>query len=239
MLQGFTIRKSAAECSISTTTAFFWRHKVFDALQKMADTVKLDGIEETDETFFAVSYKGNHKKSSFVIPRAIHHRGHMTKLRGLSKEKVCVPCAVNRTGLSIARISNLARIKTAGLESVLSDRIESGSHIITDKASAYQKYASAHGLELILLKAGKSSVKTIYNLAHINNYHSELKRFMCNFKGVSSKYLNNYLVWHNFVNYSKESYTDKKKILLAFVLSTPLTVLNKNISVRLAIPLFA
>ena len=39
---------------------------------------------------------------------------------------------------------------------------------------------------------------------HINSYHSQLKRFMRGFNGVSTKYLNNYLVWNNLVNYAKE-----------------------------------
>ena len=164
MLRGLSIRQSATECGISNDTAFTWRHKVLDALQQMAESVKLDGLVEADETFFPVSYKGNHTKGTFRMPRKPHKRGHMTKLRGLSKEKVCVPCAVNRSGLSIAKISNLARIKTAGLEEVLSDRIEPDSHIITDKASAYQKYAAAHSLDLVQLKGGKSSIKSIYNL---------------------------------------------------------------------------
>ena len=59
------------------------------------------------------------------------------------------------------------------------------------------------------LKSGKSK-QGIYNIQHINSYHSELKRFLYAFKGVSTKYLNNYLIWHNFVNYAKE--TDEGEI---------------------------
>ena len=66
-----------------------------DALQNMADDVTLDGIIEADETFFAISYKGNHSKSkTFAMPRKAHKRGHSTHIRGLSQEKVCVPCAL-------------------------------------------------------------------------------------------------------------------------------------------------
>lgn len=70
----------------------------------------MKGIIEADETFFDISYKGDHKKSStFVMPRPAHHRGKSVKKRGLSNEKVCVPCAVNRDGLSLAKVANLAR----------------------------------------------------------------------------------------------------------------------------------
>ena len=70
MLDGLTIRKSAEKCEITVSTAFIWRHKVLDALQEMQSSVKLDGIVETDETFFPLSFKGNHEKSiNFVMPR--------------------------------------------------------------------------------------------------------------------------------------------------------------------------
>jgi hypothetical protein len=36
----------------------------------MSNEVVLEGIVEADETFFAISYKGNHKKSkTFKMPR--------------------------------------------------------------------------------------------------------------------------------------------------------------------------
>ena len=63
MMNGLSICKTAAACGIHRNTAFIWRHKILDALQNMADEVKLDGIIEADETFFAISYKGNHSKS--------------------------------------------------------------------------------------------------------------------------------------------------------------------------------
>ena len=90
-----------------------------DALQNMADDVTLDGIIEADETFFAISYKGNHSKSkTFAMPRKAHKRGHSTHIRGLSQEKVCVPCAVNRNGLSISKITNTGRVSTIDLHHI-------------------------------------------------------------------------------------------------------------------------
>ena len=71
MMNGLSIRKTAVACGIHRNTAFLWRHKILDALQNMADDVTLDGIIEADETFFAISYKGNHSKSkTFAMPRS-------------------------------------------------------------------------------------------------------------------------------------------------------------------------
>lgn len=35
----------------------------------------------------------------------------------------------------------------------------------------------------------------MYNLQRANNLHGQLKQFVANFKNVSTKHLNNYVVW--------------------------------------------
>ena len=138
MMNGLSIRKTAVACGIHRNTAFLWRHKILDALQNMADDVTLDGIIEADETFFAISYKGNHSKSkTFAMPRKAHKRGHSTHIRGLSQEKVCVPCAVNRNGLSISKITNTGRVSTRDLHHIYDGRIKTNSTLVTDKMNSY------------------------------------------------------------------------------------------------------
>ncbi len=238
MMYGLSLRKTAIKCGIHRNTAFAWRHKILDALQNMADSVVLNGIIEADETFFSVSYKGDHKKSSFTLPRPAHKRGRSTKLRGLSHEKVCVPCAVNRNGLSIAKASNLGRVATKDLHAIYDNKIASGSILVTDLMNSYRRFANKNDLELIQLK-GSTSKKGIYNIQHINSYHSKLKKFMGTFNGVSTKYLNNYLIWHNFVNYAPESDIDKRTIILKYALTQPKTIHTRDISKRPVLPFSA
>lgn len=57
MLERKTIREAARECGICTATAFVWRHKYLDALQTMMEEVKMDGVVEADEAFFACPSK--------------------------------------------------------------------------------------------------------------------------------------------------------------------------------------
>ena len=236
MLNGLSVRKTAEICGIHRNTAFVWRHKILDALQNMAEDVVLDGIVEADETFFALSYKGNHKTSkTFTMPRESRKRGKSSHKRGLSHEKVCVPCAVNRNGLSIAKATNVGRVSSKDLHGLYDGRIESDSILVTDKMNSYVRFANAQDLYLVQLKTGKT-IKGIYNIQHINNYHSQLKRFMRAFNGVATKYLNNYLVWHNFVNYAKETFAEKRNILLSFALTTPQKETYKDLSHRPSIP---
>lgn len=237
MMNGFSIRKTAQYCKISKNTAFLWRHKVLDALQQMAEDVTLEGMVEADETFFNVSYKGNHKNSkNFVMPREPHKRGGAIRKRGLSYDKVCVPCAVNRNGLSIAKVANTARATKAGISAVLAGRIKEGSALITDKERSYFTFSERENLDWHKLESEWETRKGIFNLQHINNYHSTLKHFIEGFKGVSTKYLNNYLIWHNFVNYAPEEFQEKRRILLSFVLTANHSERNVDIPDRPNLP---
>ena len=55
----------------------------------------------------------------------------------------------------------------------------------------------------LLILSGKAK-KGIYHIQHINSYHSNLKKFIRKFNDVSTKYLNNYLIWNNILNYSRK-----------------------------------
>ena len=155
-----------------------------------------------------------------------------------SQEKVCVPCAVNRNGLSISKITNTGRVSTRDLHHIYDGRIKTNSTLVTDKMNSYVRFTNANGIDLVQLKTGKAK-KGIYNIQHINSYHSQLKRFMRGFNGVSTKYLNNYLVWNNLVNYAKESDMEKRNIFLTFVLATLKTAKCRDLSNRPAVPLVA
>lgn len=159
-------------------------------------------------------------------------------MRGISREKVCVPCAVNRNGLSIAQIANTGRISTKDLHRIYDGRIDEDSTFVTDKMNSYVRFANSNGIDLVQLKSGKSK-KGIYSIQHINNYHSQLKKFMCGFNGVATKYLNNYLIWHNLVNYAKKTDDEKRNVFFAFVLTTQMSERCRDVSNRPIVPVIA
>lgn len=143
---------------------------------------------------------------------------------------------MNRNGLSIAKATNLGRVSTKDLHKIYDGRIVPESTMVTDKMNSYKRLCKANGLELIQLKSGKAR-NGIYHIQHINNYHSQLKMCMDRFKGVSSKYLNNYLIWHNIVNYSKEELAERKNILLRFVMSILYKETFQTITIRKILPI--
>ncbi len=195
---------------------------------------KLEGVVEADETFLPLSFKGHHK--NFKLPRLAKRRAEPATKRGLSKEQVCVTCGVNLDGKAISKISNLGKPTLKNLEQVLEDKIEKDSILVTYSFRAYSKIANDMSLTHIKIPKKKHKVG-MFNIQMINNYHSRLKSMLIHcFKGVSTKYLNNHLVYHNFVNFLKETKEHKEQILFDFIQKTKCISLSINIPNRPAIP---
>ncbi|WP_187834310.1 IS1595 family transposase [Helicobacter pylori] len=235
MVEKYSLKKTAQICNIDITTAFYWRHKILDTLQDIQNGVKLDGIVEADETYFPLSFKGHHR--NFKLPRLSKKRGTQAAKRGLSKEQVCVTSGVNLNGKSIAKVSNLGKLKIKDLEKVLTNKVSKGSIFVTDSFKAYLKLAN--DMELSHIRIPKKRYRLgSFNIQTINSYHSHLKDMIKHkFKGVATKYLDNYLVYHNFVNFAKESY--KETILLEHIQNSEYVSKSLEISHESAILLLA
>jgi hypothetical protein len=63
-----------------------------------------------------------------------------------------------------------------------------------------------------------------------------LKRFLGFFKGVSTKYLNNYIVWNSLVNFAKETYQEKAALFLNYVLTATLSERFEDVADRPPLP---
>ena len=235
MINKFSLRKSAEICNLSLPVAFAWRHKILDALQNMMEQVRLDGVVEADETFMAISYKGHHKQKT--MQRKSHRRGTKATKRGLSCEKVCIPCGVNMGGLSIAKVSNLGKPSWKDIDKVLGGKVKKGSVFVTDSFRGYDRISYAMEVDHIRIKPKKHAEGT-FNIQLMNNYHSQLKEMVNGrFRGVSTKYLNNYIVYHNLVNFSNGTESFKKETMFNFTLSTRCSRRYIDIPRRVAIPL--
>ncbi|AFI05408.1 IS1595 family transposase [Helicobacter cetorum] len=228
MIEKYSLRKTAEICKISLPTAFAWRHKILDALQNIQNEVELNGVVEADETYFPLSFKGHHK--NFKLPRLSKHRDTQALKRGLSKEQACVTSGVNLNGKSIAKVSDLGKPKIKDLIKVLSNKVSRDSIFVTDSFRAYLKLANNMELSHIRIPKKKHKLGS-FNIQTINSYHSHLKDMIKHkIKGVATKYLDNYLVYHNFVNFAKESY--KEVILFEYIQNNECVSLSLEISKR-------
>lgn len=197
MINGFSLNKSAEICGISSRTAFFWRHKILDILRKKLKRIKLRGIIEADDTFFRESYKGNSPPD-----REPYRRGTPASKRGISEEQIAVSTAVDRNGKVYGRISAKGRSTAKEIKKAIGSRIDKEAILCTDNDSAYRRFANDKHLEHIVIQEHET-VKGVYHVNNINSYHSRLKSFIKRFKGVATKYLDNYLAWLNSIGEMK------------------------------------
>ena len=233
MMQKLPLRKTAKICRMNLATAFAWRHKVLDALTNMMEGIKLDGVVECDETYELVSFKGTRTCN---MPRPSRKRGGVAEKRGLSQEQVCITCGVNLGHQSVGRISNLGKPSCKELASVLDGHVAADSVMVTDSHRGYCKLADAYRVSHIRIPR-KRHVAQGFNIQLVNYYHSELKRMIdIRFRGVATKYLNNYVVWHNLVNFANGGEDEKEMVMRDFTLTTKcLSFWQKNLT-RAPIP---
>lgn len=207
LLRRSSLQQCASVCNISVRTAFIWRHKILSALQKDQDNRVLSGIIEADETFFGISYKGNHTKSKdFVMPRKAYKRG--TDSREQTGSRACVMCAIERNGQVYGEVLGKGQPTIGMLSHAFDERILPESVVISDRALGIKNYFKNNqkAIQLIRLKSHMNrknqntppEVVGAFHIQNINNMHYRFRKALEPYYGVSTKYLNHYLnlyVW--------------------------------------------
>ena len=237
MAEGLSLDRTAERCGITHPTAFVWRHKVLDAIGEAMKGTELEGIAEADEAFLPVSYKGDRKAfEGDGCGRKPRKRGGGNHKRGLSDELVCVPCAIDRKGKAVGRVAKLGKCSSAAVKAVLGGHVSAKATLCTDGDRSYRRFSKGNGNALVQIKGGMGTVKGIFHIQHINAYHSKLKAFLASFKGVSTKYLNNYLTWNNVLGSRRGSLADKALALTDVVISALFSETSASITNRPPLP---
>lgn len=167
LCDGLTLRDAAKRVGINIKTAFLWRHR-FMAMIKSLMAQQLNGIAEADETYFLRSHKGQRKG----LNRPPRHRGGKAAKRGLSAEQVAVMVARDRAGETDDFILPVVDKPTvlATLKPILAAVV---------RAIGIEHHA-------VNLSAG-IRVNGVWHVQNVNSYHSRLKGWLCNFRGVATK----------------------------------------------------
>lgn len=184
-----SLTAACARLGVARTTAFRWRHR-FLAAPKELRAQLLTGVAETDETYFLRSAKGQRRG----IDRPSRKRGGKATKRGLSNEQVPVLVARDRSGATADFI----------LEADDSDHIVPRLRPILAKdvilCTEGNSVMMATGRKLnvehhaVNVAAGER-VRGAWHVQNVNAYHSRLKDWMRQFRGVATKYLDSYLGW--------------------------------------------
>jgi transposase-like protein len=184
-----TVRRAAEICDIDKTTSFRWRHRFLD-IPRDDKAEKLTDIVEVDETFFLESFKGQRH-----LPRPAKKRGGKAKKPGLSAEQIPVLIVRDRHGaMADAKLPDLS---DKSIETVLEPLVSKENVLVSDGASRYRRFADARDMLHIDIDASSGRHRWgIYHIQNVNAYDSRLKGWMKAFRGVATKYLENYLGWH-------------------------------------------
>jgi transposase-like protein len=194
LISGETIAKAAERCGVDYTTAFRWRHRFLEALNR-DKPASLSGIVEADETFILESFKGKRRG----LPRAARKRGGKASKRGLSSEQIPVMVARDRSGATMDAV--LPRLDAASITAALGRIITKPAQLCCDGGTAIKAFARRAKLTFHVLPAPGSPQPGAPDL-HINNvnaYHSRLKEWLRRFHGVATANLPTYLSWRRTI----------------------------------------
>jgi transposase-like protein len=189
LVDGLSLRKTAARIGVTVETAHRWRHR-FLKQPKTLKANKLVGTVEADETYFLKSEKGSRK-----LTRPARKRGGKAKKRGLSDEQV--PVLIARDGTKATTDAILPDRSAKSIGAVLEPVIDSHATLVSDGAQAYRAFANeAKILHVALNLSEGERTWGVYHIQNVNSYCSRLKGWMRRFNGVATKYLDSYLGWH-------------------------------------------
>ena len=106
--------------------------------------------------------------------------------------------ALDNSNILYAAPITMGRPASSDLIRVLQNRLKRKSILVTDSLYAYKNLASFLHLNHIKIPSTKHRLNN-YNIQKINSLHSKIKIFFVAYKGVSTKYLSNYIALFHYI----------------------------------------
>lgn len=185
------LRECAARCHVSLRTSWLMRMRLIESIRRHPPRFHADAgcAVQLDETYLRESFKGNHKRGKFRLPRPAHHKGTPASKRGLSKEQICVMTGVADDGSAFLTMSGRGLLSKNRALAALDDKLAPGVIAVTDKAPAYHGAMETLGVTITRTEADDHAIN------RVNTLHSLFRGFLNGFHDVSTKRLDEYLAW--------------------------------------------
>lgn len=195
----FPIRKVAKILKVSTRTSFTLRHKIMFCLKEIIASFKLHGQIELDEYYLSINLKGTKKEN---MPRISKKRtSHGTGIRGINSHDVCVTSGIDGFDNIFFTVAGTSNVTSKMITDTVVLKIMDSKKIITDCKSSYESVAKENNWNLKQIKSKTYTDLKNNNLANINSLHQQLTLYLSNFRGVSTKHLQEYLDLFCFLKY--------------------------------------
>ena len=181
LFHGDTLKQSAIIAGISEYTSLVWRHKILSICASLTDEVPvLHNTVYLDEKLLDVNHPGTETQN------------HAPKKRGISDQKRNIACAIDEHGQKIIQVSEKGRIHSKELIRIYKDKIPSSCTVVSDSLRSYHKLMKELKVTWIKIPSGKKE-KDGYTLKKINLVHSSIELFLHSYRGISDKYIRNYI----------------------------------------------
>ncbi|MCM1990548.1 IS1595 family transposase [Oceanirhabdus seepicola] len=204
MAMGLTLMISSEIVGINIATAFYWRHKIMDGLRANMGVGNIGGNVEIGHMLVMESTKGK-KRGVYDLPRRC---GTKNKYSSLFEKPKChylfkghranyILCGLDNGGNMMAELTDIRYMNQRILSAMFDGRIHEDSVVSTEGNRNYHTYVRKRGLKLGRGNTGDDCKD--YNIKALMRMKREILTWIIRFKGVSSKYLNNYLYWYRFM----------------------------------------
>jgi transposase-like protein len=189
MLEGKSLRACAREVGISLPTSFRWRHKILSAIQGLEGGINFSGITEADELLLQYSEKGRRYKSPEEKEQAIK----------TIHPNVAVLVMTDREGNLLFKHTGENKVHNSQIKEELKRRV-SENNLICFKPNDEFKQAVMESPSKKVIVRRKTKGLAIYSVNVAEKKITNFLVWMMRFRGVATKYLQNYLMWFVVMN---------------------------------------
>lgn len=200
---GKSLRECSAILNINLATSFFWRHKILVTQNKNYYNI-LKNYVEVSKVMMLENFKGDRNAENY-------RRG-----------KVFIACAMDSNKTLLSKVISRYSISLNSISSNFSYNIDENAILSSYNDRYFDIYTKRHNSKLLPAKDKRLSLiikelesndlsdknnvyrKDIENLnsslpkncLFIHSFSLNIRRWLFRFRGVATKYLENYLNWH-------------------------------------------
>ncbi|HRS70170.1 MAG TPA: IS1595 family transposase [Bacteroidales bacterium] len=189
MLEGKSLRACASEVGISLPTSFRWRHKILAAIQGLEGGINFSGITEADELLLQYSEKGRTYKSPEEKEQAMK----------TVHPNVAVLVMTDREGNLLFKHTGEHKVQNSQIKEELKRRVSENNLICFKPNEEFQQAVKESPSKKVLV-IHKTKGLSIYSVNVAEKKITNFLVWMMRFRGVATKYLQNYLMWFVVMN---------------------------------------
>lgn len=179
MLKRQTLEECAKELGISVPTAFYWRHKILFTLSKTSEARELRNTVNMSKILIRENFKGN------------------KNIEMIERNNVWTIIAIDSREEIIARPISVSMWNKISFQEKIYSKV--------DKKSFLNAYLDRYIWSIARIhNEGKIRDDKNFNTTILCKYIKEVRRAICDFRGVATKYLIHYLYWITIFVVGKE-----------------------------------